>query len=120
VPHVTAYGLALVGDASGYIDAITGEGLSLSFAHALALAEVAAPRLAAPGGLLLARDLLPYARRHHEIGRAYRFFTRLALMISRRPALLEVVIPLLRPFPAAFPWLLSLNQYRHGSSRLNR
>ena len=55
--------VALVGDAAGYLDAITGEGLTLAFESAAALAEVQGAggldRLAAssqPGAVSLAGD----------------------------------------------------------------
>ncbi|RMH21511.1 MAG: NAD(P)/FAD-dependent oxidoreductase, partial [Acidobacteria bacterium] len=48
--------LALVGDAAGYVDAITGEGLAVAFHQAHALADALA------GG-----DLRPYARAHRRI-----------------------------------------------------
>jgi flavin-dependent dehydrogenase len=39
VRAVLAPGVALVGDAAGYLDALTGEGLALGFACAQALVE---------------------------------------------------------------------------------
>src|SRR6202041_2768262 len=42
LPRVTAGNVALTGDASGSADAVTGEGIGLSFRHALLLAEAIA------------------------------------------------------------------------------
>ena len=69
----------LVGDASGSVDAITGEGLSLSFHHAVALSEALcqgrladyqvehsrlARRPALVAAMLLSLDRFPWLRRH--------------------------------------------------------
>jgi flavin-dependent dehydrogenase len=50
-------GLALLGDASGSVDAVTGEGMCLAFKQAAALAQA-----------LRAGDLRQYAVRHKQIG----------------------------------------------------
>jgi flavin-dependent dehydrogenase len=61
-------GLALLGDASGSVDAITGEGLCLAFKQAEALAAA-----------LRAGDLRQYAVRHKAIGAKPRMMTSLML-----------------------------------------
>jgi len=62
--------LALVGDAGGYLDAITGEGLSLAFEGALALGRILPEALARGAG----RDALrPYER---EVEGSYRRYGR--------------------------------------------
>ncbi len=58
--RVTSGNIALIGDASGSVDAITGEGLALCFRQALELA-----------GALKAEDLALYERAHarlHHLG----------------------------------------------------
>jgi flavin-dependent dehydrogenase len=104
---VVGDGVALVGDAGGYVDAITGEGLSLAFAEALALGDTLAPALR--GEIPLRRALRAYERRHSRITRGYRLFTRLVLEVGRRPPLVESAIALLAEHPLLFQRLLSAN-----------
>lgn len=91
-------GLALVGDASGYVDAITGEGLSLALAQAEAL--VAA---------VVAGDLAAYAAAHRRLGRVPNTLTRLLLAVERRPALRRRTIRALAADPALFSRLLAIH-----------
>jgi 2-polyprenyl-6-methoxyphenol hydroxylase-like FAD-dependent oxidoreductase len=109
VPSPAADGLLLIGDAAGYLDAITGEGISLATAQALALAEIVAPLLAQQTGLLTGRDLAPYAKAHNEIVRPYYQLTHLVLWISRHPAVREWVISTLAHDNRLFQHLLSAN-----------
>lgn len=88
-----APGIALLGDAAGYLDAITGEGLSLGFAQGLALARAALPALNGTRGL--SPPLWAYQRRYERIMEPYYRTTKLALSLSRRPWLLETVGSLL-------------------------
>ena len=90
--------VALVGDASGYVDAITGEGLSLAFHQAEALAAA-----------LKQGDLQPYARRHRRIAALPDGMTRLLLWIERRPALRRRVIRALAREPMVFSRLLAIH-----------
>jgi flavin-dependent dehydrogenase len=95
----TAERFALLGDAAGYVDALTGEGLSLAFTCAAALAEA----LAEGGG---PESLEQYER---AVARAYAPYQRLArlmLAIARRPALRRGVIRMLGRSPWAFDRLL--------------
>ncbi|MFL5301988.1 MAG: NAD(P)/FAD-dependent oxidoreductase, partial [Anaeromyxobacteraceae bacterium] len=75
--------LVLLGDAAGYLDAVTGEGLSLAFGCALELADLL------PGAL--ARDasaaaLAPYEAAWRRRYRPYVAWTRLVLALARHPA----------------------------------
>ncbi len=88
----------LVGDSSGYVDALTGEGLSLAFHQADAL--VAA---------LVDGDPARYARDHARITRVYRWTTGLLLVAARRPWLRRRVIRALSAEPVLFGLLLGLN-----------
>jgi menaquinone-9 beta-reductase len=63
--------VALVGDASGSVDAITGEGLSLAFQQALALAEA-----------LELGDLSRYQQVHRRLARRPAFMSRLMLLMD--------------------------------------
>ncbi len=80
----------LVGDAAGYVDALTGEGLGLSFAAARALvACVAADRPA------------DYERLWRQTTRRYRLMTTGVLLGSTSP-LRSLVVPAARAFPRVF------------------
>jgi flavin-dependent dehydrogenase len=97
--------LVLVGDAAGYVDAITGEGLSLAFACAGALGEIL-PR-ALPEGAT-ARALAAYERAFLEVYRPYAVFTRGVLLLSSRPWLRRRIVRALATVPGAFEALLGV------------
>lgn len=99
--------LALIGDASGYFDAITGEGISIALAQATALAHVIAQ---APKILLTRRHLAPYARAHRSITRAYYRNTALLLWCARRPTLMSTLIALGHAQPRAFGWMIEASR----------
>jgi len=108
----------LVGDAAGYLDAITGEGLSLAFEQAVAAAGIACRLFedAWPKPPQFTRaELQSYADAYRNSVRSYYFFTRLALFFSRQPSWLEIVIPLLQRQPFLFKTLLSANMGRFPS-----
>lgn len=88
----------LVGDAAGYLDAITGEGISLAFeeAHALILATQA-------------NDPARYEADWWRITRRHRFLTRSLLWLSRHPRLRARLIRALARAPASFGTFLALN-----------
>jgi 2-polyprenyl-6-methoxyphenol hydroxylase-like FAD-dependent oxidoreductase len=103
-------GVLLIGDAAGYLDPITGDGISLALAQALALARTVAPLLVADSRERLSRtDLAPYATCYRHITRPYRRLTSLALLMSRHPNLARGAIRLLAARPALFQHLLSAN-----------
>jgi flavin-dependent dehydrogenase len=89
VSSVVADRLVLIGDAAGYRDAITGEGLSLAFASAEALATVV-PGALEKGGTSSA--LRPYARAHARLFRHYALVANTVLGIARRPRLRRPLI----------------------------
>ena len=73
----------LVGDAPGYVDAITGEGLSLAFQGALALGRILPGALAAGA----TRDAFAgWARGEARRFALYATATRLVLGLARCPA----------------------------------
>jgi len=90
--------LALVGDAAGYVDAITGEGLSLAFLEAEALAEA-----------LAEDDLARYARAHRRICTWPDRLTRAVLALERRPALRRRALRALAREPRIFAQLLAVH-----------
>ncbi len=101
VGSVARGSVALVGDAAGYLDAISGEGLSLAFHQAEALATA-----------LASGRLSEYRRRHRQICRLPSAMIRLLLWIEKRPALRQRVIKALAREPRLFSRFLGLHS-RH-------
>jgi len=90
--------VALVGDASGSVDAITGEGLCLLFQQAVALAEA-----------LEAGDLARYQAAHRRIGRRPEFMADLMLLLDSRRGLRRRAIHALARHPALFGRMLAMH-----------
>jgi flavin-dependent dehydrogenase len=91
--------LVLVGDAAGYVDALTGEGLTLALRSA-ALLGALLPDALARGGT---RDaLLSYERAAGAEFRRYALFAHVMLAMARRPRLRTQLVRLLAALPAAF------------------
>lgn len=109
VRGVTAPGLLLIGDAAGYLDAITGEGLSIAFAQALALQRAVVPALQAGRGLIAPDALAAYEAACRGINRSGQQLTELALLLSRYPALCRRAIHGLQRDAGLFRRLLSAN-----------
>lgn len=100
---VTRGNVVLVGDASGSVDAITGDGICLLFQHALALADC------------LARgDLREYPAMHRHIGRRPEFMSRLMLLLDGRRALRRGTMRVLQFEPRLFARLLALHVGAHS------
>ena len=90
----------LVGDAAGYVDALTGEGISVSLACARALVECVAT--GRPGA---------YERRWRAESRRYRSITSTLLWARRQPILAPRIVPLAARLPAVFS--LAVQQLAH-------
>jgi flavin-dependent dehydrogenase len=90
--------LVLLGDAAGYLDAITGEGLALSLGCALDLARILPDALVRGAS---ATALAPYEGAWRRRFRPYAAWTRTLLVLSRAPALRRTVLALaaFRPGP---------------------
>lgn len=104
--HVTravAPRVALVGDAAGYVDAITGEGLTQAFLGAEALAAVL-PDVIARHGEVAA--FAPYERTAARNFARYARLAHLVLWTARRPALRKVVVGTLARSPSLFEAVL--------------
>jgi menaquinone-9 beta-reductase len=93
----------LVGDAAGYVDAITGEGLTLALRSAAALGRILPDALARGAGR---ETLLPYERAVHAYFRRYAFFTHLLLTLSRYPRARHHVIRGMARLPITFKKML--------------
>jgi len=94
--HGVARGrLALVGDAAGYVDALTGEGLAIAFEEALALAAA-----------MSAGDLDRYERASVRLRRVPERVTRLVLYMARRARVRRRVVEELAFDPELFSRIL--------------
>ena len=98
-----APGLALVGDAAGYVDAITGQGLSLAFTSAERLVAALPRTLAEPE---LTRALRRYDRSLRADWLRYALPARGLLALARRPALRRRALDVLARHPSWFSLLL--------------
>lgn len=91
--------VALVGDAAGYVDPITAEGLSLGFASAFALAQTIAEQ----------QPLAEYERAYRRLSRGYDQVTQLVLAVTARPWLRRRTMRMLANNPDALTGLLAVN-----------
>lgn len=100
----------LVGDAAGYVDAITGEGMSL----ALGSAELAASALGdvLDGHASERQAFERYAKGRAAIFRDHALLTHGLVFLARRPFLVRRAIGRLAHEPALFTRLLSVNDGR--------
>jgi flavin-dependent dehydrogenase len=96
--RVTAGHVALVGDASGSADAITGEGIGLSFRQALLLAEAVA-----------VDNLAIYEAGHPKIQRMPHLMSRAMLRMDAWPWLRAGAMRLLSNQPQLFAHLLAVH-----------
>jgi flavin-dependent dehydrogenase len=93
----TAGRVMLVGDAAGYVDALTGEGIGIALGAAELLVEcVAADR---------PQD---YDRRWRRMSRRYRLLTEGVLRASASPALRSRIVPAAARFPGVFRGVVNL------------
>ena len=99
----------MVGDASGYLDAITGEGISLALAQVQLLYDSIEPWMLSHDSVPTARELQEYSRRVSGMVRQHQLITRLVLFLSRNQRLAERAIKSLGRQPELFRWLLSAN-----------
>jgi 2-polyprenyl-6-methoxyphenol hydroxylase-like FAD-dependent oxidoreductase len=90
--------IALLGEASGSVDAITGEGLSTAFHQANALVHA-----------IKNDDLSLYERAHREIMRRPRAMARLLLLMDRHPSIRQRALCALSSEPSAFSRLLAIH-----------
>jgi flavin-dependent dehydrogenase len=90
--------VALIGDASGTVDAITGEGLRLNFDQATALAEA-----------LKVGDLGRYQAAHRRLARRPSFMGCLMLMLDRHTAFRARTMRALAANPDIFERLLAIH-----------
>jgi menaquinone-9 beta-reductase len=90
--------IALIGDASGTVDAITGEGLGLAFSQAVALASC-----------LENGNLKQYQAEHRKLALRPLCMARLMLTLDRRPWLQHRTLEVFRQRPEIFRRFLELH-----------
>jgi menaquinone-9 beta-reductase len=98
LPAVTSGRVALVGDASGSVDAITGHGLSLAFQQAIFLVEA-----------LERRNLALYESAHRKIAFMPALMSRLMLFMDRNAWVRRKALRLFKNRPDVFSKLLSIH-----------
>ena len=98
LPEVTVGCIALAGDASGTVDALTGHGLSLAFQQAIALAEA-----------LCQEDLPLYEDAHRKIMAMPVVMTRLMLLMEGSDTIRRRALRLFQETPGLFTRLLSIH-----------
>jgi flavin-dependent dehydrogenase len=94
--QVASGAVALIGDASGGVDAITGEGLCLTFKQADALADC-----------LAAGDLRPYQATHRRLARRPALMADLMLLLEHRHGLRARVMRAFGAEPKLFSRMLA-------------
>ena len=90
--------VALIGDASGTVDAITGQGLGLSFSQAMILAKC-----------LHAGNLARYQAEHRRLSLRPLMMARLMLTLDGRPRLQRRTLQVFRNQPQVFRKLLAFH-----------
>jgi menaquinone-9 beta-reductase len=101
--HVCTGNVALVGDASGGVDAITGDGLRLAFQHAQTLAEA-----------MESGDLREYETAHRQLAKRPRQMGRMLLLLGRNARIRRRTMHAFAARPPLFERLLAIHQ-GHGS-----
>jgi flavin-dependent dehydrogenase len=92
----TAGRILLVGDAAGYVDALTGEGLGLAFGAAQLLVNC-----------ILADRLADYDRQWRHLSRRYRLLTAALLHASAYPPVRSRIVPAATMLPSVFAGLVN-------------
>lgn len=90
----------LVGDAAGYVDALTGEGLGIAFGAAELVV-----------GCVLADRPQDYDRQWRRMSRRYRVLTAGLLHASGVPALRSLIVPAATALPGVFTGIVSQLAY---------
>jgi menaquinone-9 beta-reductase len=105
--RVSKANVALVGDASGGVDAITGEGMRLTFQQAAAVAEAIATG-----------DLRGYEKAHRRMLIRPLWMGKLILQLGRSAPLRRRVLRVFAETPELFAQLLSIHVGRATAGRV--
>jgi flavin-dependent dehydrogenase len=103
--HVYRGRTVLVGDASGGVDAITGEGLCLAFRQSVVLGECMA-----------SGDLVRYQKFHRALLRRPARMARMMLFMARHPLLRQRALRIFQSSPRSFSQMLAMH-VGEGSTR---
>lgn len=98
LPSVTRGNIALIGDASGSVDAITGEGLALAFQQALLLSQS-----------LACDSLQLYEARHPALLALPQRMASMLLLLDRHPQLCARTLDAFTAHPALFRSMLAVH-----------
>jgi len=98
VTNVTRGNVALVGDASGAVDALTGEGIALGFRQAIALAHA-----------LSTEDMESYCKAHVEIGRLPHLMSRAMRLMDSSAIIRNHVLQVFERRPSLFRSMLNIH-----------
>jgi menaquinone-9 beta-reductase len=90
--------VALIGDSSGSADAVTGDGLSMSFRQAVALTDA-----------IVANDLEIYQKTHRQISKLPVFMGELMLKMEDHPAFRRRVFSVFDQYPGYFQRMLAIH-----------
>jgi flavin-dependent dehydrogenase len=90
--------VALMGDAAGTVDAITGEGIGLAFSQAMTLAKC-----------MESGNLIPYQAEHRRLMSRPLLMARLMLTLDGRPRLQDRTLRVFQKHPEIFRRLLALH-----------
>lgn len=105
--RVYRHNVALIGDASGTVDAITGQGLGLAFSQAVVLAES-----------LKSGNMARYQAEHRRLALLPQSMARLMLTLDGRPRLQRRALQVFQNRPEVFRRLLALHVGALPPSRL--
>ena len=98
IRSVVSNRIALIGDAAGTVDALTGEGLSLGFKHAIVLADA-----------IEKNHLRNYQRAHRKISRPPELMAKLMLLVGSRRDVRRRVLNALAAQPSLFTFMLAVH-----------
>jgi flavin-dependent dehydrogenase len=96
--------MVLVGDAAGFVDSISGDGLSIAFNSALILGKHL-PEILRRNATR--ESMQPYEREARRVYRGYWWVTSGLLMVARHPRARRTIIRSLMRYPAAFNALMT-------------
>ena len=104
--------VVLMGDAAGYLDAITGEGISNAMEQALLIDRLLKKQKEKPS---LDELVMDYSNQLPALMRRYYWLTRLTLFLHCHPSLVNKVVKVSQNTPWLFNYLLNLNSARNFS-----
>jgi flavin-dependent dehydrogenase len=108
-------GVLLMGDAAGYLDPLTGEGVGLALMQAELFGQHVVPLIRDRSERVVpARACTFYLRAVDSASRSNHVLTRLMLSLTRRPAMVERAAAALAADPGLFGHLLAANTGRRS------